>query len=102
MRGFESQFRDSLINAPRLPLQRQRLPNPYHRYIRAMLPARRQTRPHKKRHHQPGLGAAQGQADVLDGPAGEAATDGALTRREFVVDGVLRGAATGGCPWGRF
>ena len=48
MRGFESQFTGSLINAPRLPLQRQRLPNPYHRYIRAMLPARRQTRPHRK------------------------------------------------------
>jgi hypothetical protein len=34
---------------------------------------------------------------LLD-PAGEAETDGALTRREFVVHGVLRGAAAGGCP----
>jgi hypothetical protein len=39
---------------------------------------------------------------VLDGPAGEAETDGALARREFVVDGVLRGAAAGGCPRGTF
>jgi hypothetical protein len=39
---------------------------------------------------------------VLDGSAGEAETDGALTRREFVVHGVLRGAAAGGCPRGTF
>ena len=51
---------------------------------------------------EPGLGAAQGRADVLDGPAGEAETDGALARREFVVHGVLRGAAAGGCPRGTF
>src|SRR5262249_52893538 len=47
---------------------------------------------------EPGLGAAQRRADLLDGPAGEAETDGALTRREFVVHGALRGAAAGGCP----
>ena len=51
---------------------------------------------------EPGLGAAQGRADVLYGPAGEAETDGALTRCEFVVHGVLRGAAAGGCPRGTF
>ena len=38
----------------------------------------------------------------FDGPAGEAETDGALTRCEFVVHGVLRGAAAGGCPRGTF
>ena len=51
---------------------------------------------------EPGLGAAQGRADVLDGPAGEAETDGASTRCEFVVHGVLRSAAAGGCPRGTF
>jgi hypothetical protein len=49
---------------------------------------------------EPGLGPAQGRADVLDRPAGEAETDGALTRREFIVHGALRGAAAGGCPRG--
>src|SRR5262245_2346468 len=49
---------------------------------------------------EPGFGAAQHRADVLDGPTGEAQTDGALPRREFVVHGVLRGAAAGGCPRG--
>jgi hypothetical protein len=39
---------------------------------------------------------------VLDGLAGEAETDGALTRRKFVVHAVLRGAAAGGCPRGTF
>jgi hypothetical protein len=47
---------------------------------------------------EPGLGAAQGRADLVDGPAGEAETDGAVTRREFVAHGVLRGAAAGGGP----
>src|SRR5579871_2382038 len=51
---------------------------------------------------EPGLAAAQRRADVLGGPTGEAQTDGALTRREFVVHGVLRGAAAGGCPRGTF
>src|SRR5262249_15794959 len=51
---------------------------------------------------EPGLGPAQGRADVLGGPAGEAETDGALARRKFVVHGVLRGAAAGGCPRGTF
>jgi hypothetical protein len=51
---------------------------------------------------EPSLGAAQGRTDVLDGPAGEAETDGALTRCELVVHGVLRGAAAGGCPRGTF
>ena len=49
---------------------------------------------------EPGLAPAEGQADVLDRPASEAETDGALTRREFVVHAVLRGAAAGGCPRG--
>src|SRR5512144_513637 len=47
---------------------------------------------------EPGLGAAQGRADLLDGAAGEAEGDGALTRDELVVHGCLRGAAAGGCP----
>src|SRR5262249_54284398 len=47
---------------------------------------------------KPGLGAAQSRANVLDGSASEAETDGALTRREFVAHGVLRGATAGGCP----
>src|SRR5262249_55927296 len=37
---------------------------------------------------EPGLDAAQGRTDVVDGAAGEAETDGALTRREFVVHEV--------------
>jgi hypothetical protein len=37
---------------------------------------------------------------VLDGPAGEAETDGALAQREFVIHGVLRGAAAGAFPRG--
>ena len=51
---------------------------------------------------EPGLAAAQRRADALDRLAGEAETDGALTRREFVVHGVLRGAAADGCPRGTF
>jgi len=51
---------------------------------------------------EPGLAAAQRRADALDRLASEAETDGALTRREFVVHGVLRGAAGGGCPRGTF
>jgi hypothetical protein len=51
---------------------------------------------------EPGLAAAQSGADLLDRAAGETETDGALTRREFVVRGVLRGAAAGGCPRGTF
>src|SRR5512142_1524266 len=47
---------------------------------------------------EPGLAAAQGGADLLDGAAGEAETDGTLTRGEFVVHGALRGVAAGGCP----
>jgi hypothetical protein len=38
----------------------------------------------------------------VDERAGEAETDGALSRREFVVQGVLRGAAADGCPRGTF
>src|SRR5262245_7571245 len=49
---------------------------------------------------EPGFGTAQDRTDVLDGPAGEAQTDGALTRREFVVHEILRGATAGGCPRG--
>src|SRR5262249_20834222 len=37
---------------------------------------------------EPGLDATQGHADVVDGAAGEAETDGALPRREFVVHGL--------------
>src|SRR5262249_9738796 len=37
---------------------------------------------------EPGLDATQGRAEVVDGAAGEAETDGALTRREFVVHGL--------------
>src|SRR5207248_475463 len=51
---------------------------------------------------EPSLGAAQRRADGLDGPAGEAETDGALTRRKFVVHAVLRGAAAGAFPRGTF
>src|SRR6266851_5286530 len=47
---------------------------------------------------KPSLDAAHGRADVLDGPAGKAQIDGTLTCREFVVHGVLRSAAAGGCP----
>src|SRR5512144_2774697 len=45
---------------------------------------------------EPGRAATQGGADLLDGSAGEAETDGALTRREFVAHDVLRGATAGG------
>src|SRR5512135_334951 len=47
---------------------------------------------------EPGLAATQGGADLLDGAAGEAETDGALTRGEFVVHDALRGVAAGGGP----
>ena len=43
-------------------------------------------------------GAAQRRAALRDSSAGEAETDGALARREFVLHGVLRGAAAVGCP----
>src|SRR5262249_61770618 len=49
---------------------------------------------------EPDLGAADGGTDGLDGSAGEAQGNGALTRREFVVHGYLRVAAAGGCPRG--
>jgi hypothetical protein len=49
---------------------------------------------------EPALGAADGGADGLDGSAGEAQSDGAMTSREFVVPGYLRVAAAGGCPRG--
>jgi hypothetical protein len=49
---------------------------------------------------EPALGAADGGADGLDGSAGEAETDGAMTSREFVVPGYLRVAAAGGGPRG--
>src|SRR5262249_34591148 len=51
---------------------------------------------------KPDFGAADGGADALDGPAGEAQGNGAVTRREFVVHGYLRVAAAGGCPRGEF
>src|SRR5262245_8630942 len=47
---------------------------------------------------EPGLAPAEGRANVLDGAAGEAETDGGLTRREVVVHGVLRSTAAGGYP----
>jgi len=49
---------------------------------------------------EPDLGAADGGADGLDGSAGEAQGDGAMTSGKFVVHGYLRVAAAGGCPWG--
>ena len=49
---------------------------------------------------EPDLGAADGGADGLDGPAGEAQGNGSLTSREFVVHGSLREATAGGCPRG--
>jgi hypothetical protein len=47
---------------------------------------------------EPDLGAADGGADGLDGPASEAQGDSAMARVEFVVHGYLRVAAAGGCP----
>src|SRR5262249_2771656 len=47
---------------------------------------------------EPDLGAADGGADGLDGPAGEARGNGSMTSREFVRHGSLRVAAAGGCP----
>jgi hypothetical protein len=47
---------------------------------------------------EPDLGAADGGADGLDGPASEAQGDSAMARVEFVVPGYLRVAAAGGCP----
>src|SRR5262249_14471448 len=51
---------------------------------------------------EPDFGAADGGADGLDGPAGEAQGNGSMTSREFVVHGYLREAAAGGCPRGEF
>ena len=51
---------------------------------------------------EPGLDTPPGRAEVLDGAAGEAKIDSALSRREFVVPGVLGGAAAAGCPRGTF
>src|SRR3954452_2676646 len=48
---------------------------------------------------EPDLGAADGGADGLDGPAGESQGNGAMTSGKFVVHGYLRVAAAGGCPW---
>ena len=47
---------------------------------------------------EPDLGAADGGADGLDGSAGEAQGNGAMTSGKFVVHGYLRAAAAGGCP----
>src|SRR5262249_21787934 len=49
---------------------------------------------------EPALGAADGGADGLDGSAGEAQRDGAMTSGGLVVHGHLRVAAAGGCPRG--
>src|SRR5262249_33702378 len=49
---------------------------------------------------EPAPGAADGGADGLDGSAGEAQSDGAMTGGEFVVHGYLRVAAAGGGPRG--
>ncbi len=46
---------------------------------------------------EPSLDTPQSRADVLDGPAGEAETEGALRRRKLVVHDVLRSTAAGGC-----
>src|SRR5262249_4492171 len=51
---------------------------------------------------EPGLRAAQRRADVLDGPAGEAETDGAVAQREVGGHGGLRGAGAGAFPRGTF
>jgi hypothetical protein len=47
---------------------------------------------------EPDLGAADGGANRLDGPAGEAQGDSSLASGQFVVHGYLREAAGGGCP----
>jgi hypothetical protein len=47
---------------------------------------------------EPDLGAADGGADGLDGPAGEAQGNASIMSREFVVPGYLREAAAAGCP----
>jgi hypothetical protein len=44
--------------------------------------------------------AADGGADGLDGPAGEAQGIGSMTSGEFVVHGDLREVAAGGCTRG--
>src|SRR5262249_37150728 len=49
---------------------------------------------------EPDLGAAEGGANGLDGAAGEAQGNGAMTSGKFVVHGYLRVAAAGSCPWG--
>src|SRR5215469_844766 len=49
---------------------------------------------------EPGLAAAQGGADLLERATSETETEGALTRSEFVVHGVPRGATAGGCLQG--
>jgi hypothetical protein len=49
---------------------------------------------------EPSLAAAESRADGRDGAAGETETDGGWTRREVVVQGVLRGTAAGGDPRG--
>ena len=46
---------------------------------------------------EPGLGAADGVADLLDRAAGEAESNGSLPSGEFVVHGCLRRAAACGC-----
>ena len=47
---------------------------------------------------EPDLGAADGGADGLDGPAGEAQGNGAMTSSQFMAHGYLRVAAAGGRP----
>jgi hypothetical protein len=49
---------------------------------------------------EPALGAAHSGTEGLDGAAGEAQGNGAMTSGQFVVHGYLRVAAAGGCPRG--
>jgi hypothetical protein len=46
---------------------------------------------------EPDIGTVQCQANVLNGTAGEAESNGTLSCREFVVHGNLRVAAASGC-----
>jgi len=51
---------------------------------------------------EPECGAADGGADGLDGSAGQAQGNGAMTSGEFVVHGYLRVATACSCPRGKF
>ena len=63
---------------------------------------RRRFSDHQREHHlvEPDLGAADSGTDSLDGSAGEAQGNSAMTGGKFVVPGYLRVTAGGGCPRG--